>query len=148
YRQDRVTDVQQQDQQVAQSRKLEGQDLGDVELSARYQINRGLKGWPVFVANFRVKPHTGTGPFDVNYNGAGQATELATGSGFWAYSAGVTMIYPTDPAVIFASLGYLYNQPRSIDKTIGTGDNGVWVGSVKPGDSISMSIGFGLALNP
>jgi hypothetical protein len=147
YRQDRVTTVQQRDQSVSQSKRLEGQDLGDLELAARYQINRGLKGWPVFVANFRVKPPTGTGPFDVNYDTFGVATDLATGSGFWAYSAGVTMIYPTDPAVIFASLGYLYNQPHAVDKLIGQ-QNAVFVGTVKPGDSISASFGFGLALNP
>jgi hypothetical protein len=54
------------------------------------------------------------------------------------------MLYPTDPAVIFASLSYLYNIPNDIDKTIGE----VLVGKVDPGDTIGGNIGFGLALNP
>ncbi|MDB6168165.1 MAG: hypothetical protein JWM88_1029, partial [Verrucomicrobia bacterium] len=71
-------------------------------------------------------------------------TSLATGSGFWGVEVGATMLYPTDPAVIFASLNYLYNVPRNINKVIGE----VPVGRVDPGDSIGANVGFGLALNP
>ncbi len=148
YRQDRITTLAQRDATVSRTKRLDGQDLGDVELSARYQINRGVNGHPVFVANARVKPPTGTGPFDVRYDQFGVATELATGSGFWGYSAGVTMIYPTDPAVFFAGLTYGYNAPRSVNKTFGLGDSAIHVGSVDPGDSIGLTMGFGLALNP
>lgn len=144
YRQDRVTTVQQRDETVARAIKLEGQEWGDLDVSARYQINAGLRGWPVFVANLRAKPPTGVGPFDVNYDEFGVAKDLATGSGFWGVSAGVTAIYPTDPAVIFGSFDYLYNVPKDINKTIGN----VPVGSIDPGDSISATLGFGLALNP
>jgi hypothetical protein len=54
------------------------------------------------------------------------------------------MLYPSDPAVIYAGLGYNYNVADDIDKTIGK----VAVGRVDPGDSISANLGFGLALNP
>lgn len=148
YRQDRITELEQnQVGGVTRSRKLEGQDLGDIEFAARYQINSGANGWPIFVANARVKPPTGVGPYDVRYNVAGIATELATGSGFWGYELGATAIYPTDPAVIFGSLSYLYNAPKDVNKDIGSGNDKLHVGSVDPGDSISASIGFGLALN-
>jgi hypothetical protein len=144
YRHDRVTTVAQRDASITRTTELEAQDIGDVELAARYQINRGLPGEPIFVANLRVKPPTGKSPYDVNYDQFGVATGLATGSGFWGVEAGATMLYPTDPAVIFASLNYLYNVPRDINKVIGS----VPVGEVDPGDSIGASIGFGLALNP
>lgn len=144
YRHDRVQTLGQRDDTQVQNMRLEGQDLGDVEVSARYQLNDGGRGMPIFVAEGRVKPPTGRGPFDVSYNEAGIATDLATGSGFWAAEGGVTMLYPTDPAVIFGGLTYLHSFARDIDKTIGT----VLVGKVTPGDSIGANLGFGLALNP
>ena len=49
------------------------------------------------------------------YDEFGVATSLATGSGFWAVEGGLTMLYPSDPAVIFGSLSYLHNVSRDID---------------------------------
>lgn len=144
YRHDRVTTLAQRDESITRTTTLEAQDIGDIEFAARYQISRGLPGKPIFVANARVKPPTGKSPYDVGYDQFGIADGLATGSGFWGAELGVTMLYPTDPAVIFAGLSYIYNIPRDINKTIGEVD----VGRVDPGDSIGANIGFGLALNP
>lgn len=144
YRHDRVTTVAQRDETVTRTIDLESHDLGDVEVSARYQITKGMPGDPIFVAGLRVKPPTGVSPFDIPYDQFGVATELATGSGFWGTEASVTMLYPTDPAVIWGGLSYLYNAPDDINKVIGD----VRVGRVDPGDSIGFNIGFGLALNP
>lgn len=144
YRHDRITTVRAAEPRpVELTDKLTGQDLGDVEFAARYQINRGLKGWPVFVANARVKTPSGKGPYDVRYEGS-VARELATGSGFWSAEAGVTMLYPSDPAVIFAGLTYARSFASDIDKTFGD----IRVLRVDPGDSIGANLGFGLALNP
>lgn len=85
-----------------------------------------------------------TGPYDVAYDEFGVAEELATGSGFWGVEGGVTMLYPTDPAIIFGGLTYLHSIPRDIDKQIGP----ALVGRVTPGDSIGGQLGFGLSLNP
>ena len=144
YRHDRVTTVAQRDETISRTIELDGQGAGDVELSARYQINEVRPGKPIFVANARYKPATGLGPYDVGYDEFGVAEELSTGSGFSAIEGGVTMLYPTDPAVIFASLSYLHNMPEDIDKMIGN----TMVGRVEPGDSIGASLGFGLSLNP
>ena len=141
---DRVTTVAQRDETISRTMNLKGQAIGDVEVSARYQLNDVRPGQPVYVASLRIKSPTGTSPYDVTYDQFGAATSLATGSGFWAAEGGVTMLYPTDPAVIFASLSYLHNVPRNIDKTIGT----AMIGRVEPGDSIGASLGFGLSLNP
>ncbi len=143
YRRDRVTTVAQRDETVARTIFLQGRDIGDVEVAGRYQINRGAGGGPVFVANLRVKSDTGLGPYDVKFDQFGVASELATGSGFWSIEPSVTMLLPSDPAVIFANLSYGYNLPRNIDKTLG----GVRVGRVEPGASIGLGLGFGLALN-
>ena len=69
---------------------------------------------------------------------------MATGSGFWGVQGSLSMLYPTDPAVLFANVSYLYNQGRDIDQTYGA----VTVGQVDPGDSIGFGFGFGFALNP
>jgi hypothetical protein len=143
-RRDRITTLAQRDQTISRSTTLDGQDIGDIEFAARYQLNSGQSGWPIFVATSRVKPPTGRGPFDVNYDAQGVATNLATGSGFWGVEGGVTMLYPTDPAIIFGGLTYLHNVGRNIDRDIGA----VHVGQVDPGDSIGASLGFGLSLNP
>ncbi|MBP2157854.1 MULTISPECIES: transporter [Asticcacaulis] len=144
YRHDRVTTVAQRDETISRTIELDGQGAGDVEISARYQINEVRPGKPIFVANARYKPATGLGPYDVGYDEFGVAKELSTGSGFDAIEGGVTMLYPTDPAVIFASLSYLHNLPKDIDKEIGD----AMIGRVEPGDSIGASLGFGLSLNP
>jgi hypothetical protein len=34
-------------------------------------------------------------------------TQLPTGTGFWAFEPSVTVIYPTDPAVLYTTLNYL-----------------------------------------
>lgn len=127
-----------------QEQVLEENSLGDVEVAARYQLNSGRGGRPIFVANARVKPPTGISPFEVPFDEMGVAQGLATGSGFWSVEAGVTMIYPSEPAIIFGGLTYLHNFARDIDKVIGE----TVVGRVEPGDSIGAQIGFGLSLNP
>lgn len=144
YRHDRVTTLAQRDETISRTIELDGQGLGDIELSARYQINDVRPGRPIFVANLRAKADTGIGPYGISYDEFGVATSLATGSGFGAIEGGVTMLYPTDPAVIFASLSYLHNVPRDVDKTVGD----VLIGRVEPGASIGASLGFGLSLNP
>jgi hypothetical protein len=121
-----------------------GNGLGDIEASLSYQLNRGLNGWPYFLSNLRYKSTTGEGPFDVSRNADGIETELPTGSGFHAIEPSITMLYPSDPAVFFANLGYLFNLSDDIDKNYGEQR----VGKVDPGDATRISFGMGLSLNP
>lgn len=148
YRNDRLTTLAQQVTQgvppVNQTSDLNGADLGDIELAARYQINAAREGQPTFIANLRLKTTTGRGPYDVGFDTSGIATDLATGSGFWGLEPSITVLVPTDPIVIFANVGYLKNFSRDINKTIGT----TLVGNVDPGDSVDAAFGFGFALNP
>lgn len=124
-----------------------GEGLGDVELGLHYQFNRTVTGKPFFIGNLRAKSRSGSAPYEVetreirNESGAviGEVlTEQPTGSGFWSVQPSVTMIYPSDPAVIFANLGYLANLKRDIGKGRG------WI---DPGDALGLSFGMGIALN-
>lgn len=144
-RHDRITTLAQRDSTISQTTSLRGDGVGDVEATARYQLNRGLNGVPVFVAGLRVKSDTGRGLYDVNFDANGVATELPTGSGFWAVEPSLTALYPTDPAVLFANVSYLFHLAKGIDKTFG---DGVDIGRVDPGDSIGGAIGFGFSVNP
>lgn len=144
YRKDRITSqaIQPSAGNVS-TREPEASNIGDAEFALHYQLNGGHNGWPFFIGNARVKTDTGVGPFDVARDSEGVETELPTGSGFWSVEPSVTMIYPSDPAVVFASLGYLWNIGRTIDQQVG----GVTIGKVDPGDAITTSVGFGFALN-
>lgn len=144
YRNDRITTLSQNSTQTTHTFELNGGDVGDLEVSARYQLNEGRNGAPLWVASARVKSDTGRGPFDLARDAQGVATELATGSGFWGVQGGLSVLYPSDPVVLFANVGYLYNIERDVDRTFGS----VTIGNVDPGDSISGGFGMGFALNP
>lgn len=120
-----------------------GFGLGDVELSARYQFLTGRRGLPFLVANLQVIAPTGRGPFNVQRTAGGEATEAATGAGFWGVTPSLTAIVPSDPAVLFGSIGYTRNFGRAVNTTI----TPVRIEYVKPGDSLSFSGGIGVALN-
>jgi hypothetical protein len=143
-RRDRVVWLSQRDPSFSLPMSQDGYDFGDIEVGARYQLNRARPGRPVYIASLRVKSDTGSSPFDVTRDAFGVATELATGSGFWSISPGISFLYPTDPAVIFAGMNYSANIKRNINKIIGSAP----VGEVDPGDSIGVNAGFGFALNP
>lgn len=134
-----------------------GHGLGDVEMTARYQINRGGPDKPFFVGWLRYKSRTGTDPFEVvtdcatrcvaNTTGTGLPLELPTGSGFHALQPGVTWLFPSDPVVFFGSLSYLHNFRRSgVSRTV-LGGQTESLGEIEAGDILGFNVGMGLALN-
>lgn len=129
-------------------RESSGDGLGDVELAVRYQLNDGLDGWPYLIGVFRAKAPTGDGPYDVKQrvltdsggNPIGiELAERPTGSGFWSVEPGLSFIYPTDPAVLFGNLSYVW----TIKEEQGF-ENG---GTVDPGDVVRFGFGMGFAFN-
>ena len=144
YRNDRIEVVQQRDEGIVRSIALREHGIGDAEFSLRYQFNRPVGQKPIFVGTLRVKSDTGKGPFEVGYDEFGVATGLATGSGFWAVQPGLNFLMPSDPAVIYGGVAYLYHIPRDVNEMVGD----VLIGRVDPGDAVSANIGFGFALNP
>ncbi|MBC7952150.1 MAG: transporter [Rhodospirillaceae bacterium] len=143
YRSDSSTNTFVNQSNTAQRTDLSDHGLGDIEGALHYQLNDGMEKWPIMVANLRVKSTTGTGPYDVSRNNLGIEQELATGSGFWGVEPSLTFIAPSDPAVFYANLGYLWNAQSDINKQIGNRT----VNSVDPGDAVRMGVGMGLALN-
>ena len=123
---------------AAETTTVDGAGLGDLEVAAHYQINEGGGGWPFLVGNLRVKSTTGTDPFEVSRNDNGVETELPTGTGFWGIQPSLTAIWPSDPAVFYANLGYTWNIERDIGGDFGT---------IDPGDVYQVNAGVGLALN-
>lgn len=137
--------------------KADGQGIGDVELTARYQFNNGGMDRPFYIGWLRYKTRTGKDLFHVvtdciqrcvgNTTGTGLPIELPTGSGFAAVQPGVTWLYVSDPAVFFGSFSYLYNFPReNVSRTV-IGGGKEFIGEVEPGGIFGFNVGMGLALN-
>ncbi|UEX78303.1 transporter [Spiribacter halobius] len=130
------------------TQELDGDGLGDVSVSAHWQINRGDRDGPFWVANLRYKSTTGEGPFDIDYDDAAIEQELATGSGFEAVEPSITVLGTSDPLVLYANLGYLFNLEDDVNRTLGSGDQARRIGRVDPGDAVRTSFGLSVALNP
>jgi uncharacterized coiled-coil protein SlyX len=122
---------------------IDGGNLGDIDAGLAYQLNNGKQGWPFLIGNLRYKANNADGPFDVPYDSNNIAKRLPTGTGFQTVEASVTAIKVSDPAVLFANVGYVYDVPRDIDKDFNT----VHVGHVSPGDAVNGLIGMGFAIN-
>jgi hypothetical protein len=115
----------------------DGNDIGDIEFGFRYQFNMPRGDGPIFIGGIRVKSDTGTDPFEVDIDPATKLpTELATGSGFWGIQPSLTAIFPSDPAVFFGSVSYMYYFDRTV--------SGV---EIDPGDTIGFNFGVGYGIN-
>lgn len=119
---------------------LDGDGLGDIEFAAHYQITNSS---PFVVGNLRFKTRTGDGPFDVKRDDFGIEEDLPTGSGFYALEPSLTVLFPTDPVVLFASLSYQVNFEDDVNTQIGD----VRVRDVDPGDAIGVAFGMGFSVN-
>lgn len=119
--------------------RFSGSGLGDIEATGRFQINQGGPEKPYFVGFTRFKSTSGTGPFEVPIDPLTNVqTELPTGSGFYIVQPGLTMLYPSDPVVLFSSVSFIYNIPRDV---------GGGIGRVDPGSGGNANLGLGLSLN-
>ncbi|SDO38916.1 hypothetical protein [Vreelandella arcis] len=143
----RVT-VSEVDPDFTLDRELSNDALGDIELAAHYQLNRGLNGKPYFIGNLRYKSTTGEGPFDIRRNSAGIPLELSTGTGFHSIEPSITMLIPSAPAVYFANLGYVFHLEDEVNQQVTQGDDDLFIGDVDPGDAVRLSFGMAYSINP
>lgn len=129
-------------------RESSGSGVGDIEASIRYQLNDGLDGWPYVIGSLRLKAPTGDSPYDVEQktvrdsqgNPIGvELSERPTGSGFWSVEPGLSLIYPSDPAVLYGNLSYVYTLKD--DKGFENGK------TIDPGNVIRFGFGMGFAFN-
>lgn len=131
-----------------------GSGIGDVEFTGRYQFNEGGLDKPYYVGSLRFKSRTGRDPYEgtftktlPGFRGEAVQTELPTGTGFYGLQGGLTVLYPSDPVVLFGGVNYLYSFPRdnvTISYEDGTSDN---LGTVAPGGIVGFNFGLGLGLN-
>ena len=118
-------------------------NIGDIEVTARYQLLDGNQTRPYLIANLQGVIPTGTDPFAVPRDSAGRALKAATGAGFYGITPSVTAILPSDPVVLFGTLGYTFNLGKSVNTEI----DPVRISYVDPGDAISASAGIGISFN-
>lgn len=119
-------------------------NIGDVEITGRYQLLSAHGGWPFLIGNLQATAPTGTDPFSIPRDpSSGAQLRAATGAGFWGLSPSITAILPSDPAVLFGSVGYTKNFGRDVNTLIGN----TRIVRVDPGDSLAFSAGIGVALN-
>lgn len=129
-----------------------GRGIGDVEMTGRYQFNDGGVDKPYYIGTLRLKSRTGKDPFEVltdttsSPNANALQKELPVGSGFYTVQPGLTVLYPTDPAVFFGSLSYQHSIKRS-GVTMNTTAGDRQIGEVAPGGIWGFNFGMGLALN-
>ena len=145
--------------------QADGKGLGDIELTARYQLNQGAADKPFYVLWLRYKTRSGRDLFEVvtdcvtrcvaNATGTGLPLDLPTGSGFASLQPGVTWLYASDPVVFFGSVSYLHNFERdNVSRTVLSGAPEGYpqtttelLGTIDAGDIIGFNFGMGLALN-
>lgn len=118
-------------------------NIGDVEATIRYQLTDAVNGLPFLIANLQLDAPTGRDPFAVPRDALGHALKSATGSGFWGVSPSITAILPTDPAILFGTIGYTHNFGHGVNAVIPP----VTIEHVWPGAELSFSAGIGVALN-
>jgi len=129
-----------------------GRGIGDVELTARYQITDGGVDKPYLVGSLRYKSRTGKDPFEVvtrpfsTTQFAGFQEELPIGSGFHGLQPALTALFPSDPAVFFGTISYLHSFAR-YDVVAQFSDGPRLLGKVAPGGVFGFNFGMGLALN-
>lgn len=122
---------------------VRGTALGDIEITARYQLNDGGRNTPFLIANLQATLPTGRDPFSVRRDELGVAQQVSTGAGFLGITPSLTAILPTEPAVLFGTVGYTFNMSKKVETRIPP----VQIDRIRPGDQISASAGIGLALN-
>ncbi len=83
---------------------------------------------------------------EVNATGTGLPLDLPTGSGFYSLQAGLTWLYPTDPAVLFGNFSYLHNFKRTVSRNLRDGTRES-LGEIRPGSVLGFNFGMGLAIN-
>jgi hypothetical protein len=134
-----------------------GHNIGDVEMTARYQFNDGGADRLYYVGWLRFKSRTGTDPFSVttdcvnvceaNTTGTGLPLQNPTGSGFYSLQPGITWLLPTDPAVFFGNFSYLHNFSRNGVSLTLLNDVKQYIGTVHAGDIFGFNFGMGMSLN-
>ena len=129
-------------------RHMERFGLGDIAFGISVQPIKETVRKPAVILNLGVKTKTGKGPFDIDPN-----NDVPTGTGYYSIRGGINLIKGVDPIVIFGGVGYIYNVPQKVNKTISANvdqDPEIESGYIKkfyPGDTVNFSLGMAYAIS-
>ncbi|WP_315981555.1 hypothetical protein [Aliamphritea spongicola] len=95
--------------------------LGDITLLSAYQLYKETDSRPDIVWNTSLKIPTGTDPYGTptitktasNGDDLTFPAELPTGSGLYSLTTGLSFVKTTDPAILFANIGYTHHFEES-----------------------------------
>jgi len=118
---------------------LSGSGLGDVSLNARWQPYAYIPGQVTKTFNGSFKTKTGDSPYRTISN-----KRLATGSGYYSLSGGLSLSKVVDPVMLFGSGNLTYGIP---EKDVNQIRSGALLQEVRPGVSLSVSGGFAYSLS-
>lgn len=118
---------------------LSGSGLGDVSINARWQPYAYIPGQVTKTFNGSFKTKTGDSPFRTITN-----KRLATGSGYYSLSGGLSLSKVVDPVMLFGSGNITYGLPETDVNQIRSGSI---LEEVRPGVSLSLSGGFAYSLS-
>lgn len=126
-------------------RNVNNYNLGDIEGSLVWQAYLGSDSAPAVLFRLRGRSRSGTDPFTIPVRqvptGDGRVTseltEVPTGFGFWSFAPGVTLMWRSDPLVLFGGANYAFNRTRTI----------AGVGRLQPGDNWEVFMGMNFAVS-
>lgn len=126
--------------------------VGDINAGIYYQLMQEQPGRPDIIWNARLKAPTGTSPYGIplvavpgsNGNVNIPAT-LASGSGVWTVSTGLSLVKTVDPAILFANISYFHNPDRHFNNIAAS--ETPQPGDISLGDSFQHGAGIAFAVN-
>ncbi len=126
--------------QRSTSNERNATDIGDVSFGGIWQPQKSDGRSPTFMYNGSIVLPSGSSPFKIDPENA-----LATGSGFYSVSAGLSASKSLDPVFVFGSGSIYYpldasnlNQRRPNNRTLT---------KVSPGKTLGLSMGMAYALS-
>jgi hypothetical protein len=133
-------------------RTVTSSGLGDISFGASYRLLRETARRPDVVLSLRGKAPTGDSPFGIELTEVPDTqgnfhvpNSLATGTGVWAATAGLSVLKTIDPMIVFGSLNYFHNLRRHFND-LGEVD-GDQPGDADVGDAWQYGAGVAFALN-
>lgn len=121
------------------AKDAKGIALGDISFGARWQPFALKRGAPTTTLFATASTATGDSPYKINPN-----TDLSSGKGYYAGSAGASVSKLIDPAVIFGSISYTMGfDVTDLNQVRG----GRVLTEFHPGDSIGFSMGLAYSLS-
>lgn len=133
-----------------------GGGMGDLTVSANYKLISERPRWPETVVTAGITAPTGNAPYGVDWKVIERddddfirfaiPSEQPTGNGVWQANVGVSMVKTADPAILFASFGYIYSQSAHFDDLDSNPDT-VNPGDVKLGNIFYANMGLAFAFN-